>query len=87
MNTSVGALLVSGGRDRSNQDGTSRSGGLLLIKELARRGARQLLAQAMEAEVAEHVEKHRNLTNEGVCAWWRATDTHQNASWSRASGR
>lgn len=34
------------------------------MEELARRGARQLLAQAMEAEVAEHVEKHRNLTDE-----------------------
>lgn len=34
------------------------------MEELARRGARQLLAQAMEAEVAEHLEKHRNLTDE-----------------------
>lgn len=34
------------------------------MEELARRGARQLLAQAMEAEVAEHIEKHRNLTDE-----------------------
>jgi putative transposase len=32
-----------------------------VLEELARRGARQLLAQAMEAEVAEHVEKHRDL--------------------------
>ena len=35
-----------------------------VLEELARRGARQILAQAMEAEVAEHLEKHRNLTNE-----------------------
>ena len=35
-----------------------------VLEELARRGARQLLAQAMEAEVAEHVGKHRNLTDE-----------------------
>lgn len=34
------------------------------MEELARRGARQLLAQAMEAELAEHLEKHRNLTDE-----------------------
>ena len=36
-----------------------------VLEELARRGARQILAQAMEAEVAEHLEKHRNLTDEG----------------------
>lgn len=35
-----------------------------VLEELARRGARQLLAQAMEAEVAEHVEKHRELSDE-----------------------
>ena len=35
-----------------------------VLEELARRGARQLLAHAMEVEVAEHVEKHRNFTNE-----------------------
>jgi len=34
------------------------------LEELARRGARQLLAQALEAEVAEHLEEHRNLTDE-----------------------
>ena len=34
------------------------------MEELARRGARQLLAQAMEAEVGEHIEKHRNLVDE-----------------------
>ena len=35
-----------------------------VLEELARRGAKQLLAHAMEVEVAEHVEKHRNFTNE-----------------------
>jgi putative transposase len=34
------------------------------LEELARKGARQLLAQAMEAEVAEFVEKHGNVTDE-----------------------
>ena len=34
------------------------------LEELARRGARQLLAQAMEVEVAEHLEKNRTLTDE-----------------------
>ncbi len=37
----------------------------VVLEELARRGARQFLAQAMEAEVAEHIEKHRSLTDEG----------------------
>lgn len=32
-----------------------------VLEELARRGARELLARAMEAEVAEHVEKHCDL--------------------------
>jgi transposase-like protein len=35
-----------------------------VLEELARRGARQLLSQAMEAEVAEFVEKHRAMTDE-----------------------
>ncbi len=35
-----------------------------VLEELARRGARELLARAMEAEVAEHVEKYRDLTDE-----------------------
>ena len=39
-----------------------RPGGVL--EELARRGARQLLAQAMEAEVAEFVERHSGMTDE-----------------------
>ena len=39
-----------------------------VLEELARKGARQLLAQAMEAEVAEFVEKHSNRTDEaGRC--------------------
>jgi hypothetical protein len=32
--------------------------------ELARRGARELLARAMEAEIAEHVEKYRDPSDE-----------------------
>ena len=35
-----------------------------VLEELARRGARQMLAQAMEAEVAEFVEKHSGVTDE-----------------------
>jgi len=34
------------------------------LEELARRGARRLLAEAMEAEVAEHVQKYQALTQE-----------------------
>jgi len=32
-----------------------------VLEQLARRGARQMLAQAMEAEVEEFVEKHRRM--------------------------
>ncbi len=35
-----------------------------VLEEVARRGARELLARAMEVEVAEHVEKHREVTDE-----------------------
>ncbi len=35
-----------------------------VLEELARKGARQMLAQAMEAEVAEFVEKHSGVTDE-----------------------
>jgi putative transposase len=35
-----------------------------VLEELARKGARQMLAQAMEAEVAEFVEKHSGVRDE-----------------------
>ena len=35
-----------------------------VLEELARKGARQMLAQAMEAEVAEFVEKHSSMRDE-----------------------
>jgi putative transposase len=34
-----------------------------IVEELARRGARKLLAQAMEVEVAEFIERHRDKTD------------------------
>jgi len=49
-------------QDRSATSELQEPGGVL--EELARKGARQLLAQAMEAEVAEFVEKHSNRTDE-----------------------
>jgi transposase-like protein len=49
-------------QDRSASLELQEPGGVL--EELARKGARQLLAQAMEAEVAEFVEKHSGTTDE-----------------------
>ena len=49
-------------QDRSGASEFQGPGGVL--EELARKGARQLLAQAMEAEVAEFVEKHSGSTDE-----------------------
>ena len=49
-------------QDRSASSELQEPGGVL--EELARKGARQLLAQAMEAEVAEFVEKHSGTTDE-----------------------
>jgi hypothetical protein len=63
-------------QDRSASSELQEPGGVL--EELARKGARQLLAQAMEAEVAEFVEKYSGTTATGTC---------QSASWSRESDR
>jgi putative transposase len=49
-------------QDRSAPLELQGPGGVL--EALARKGARQLLAQAMEAEVAEFVEKHSGTTDE-----------------------
>jgi putative transposase len=49
-------------QDRSAPSELQEPGGVL--EALARKGARQLLAQAMEAEVAEFVEKHCGTTDE-----------------------
>ena len=49
-------------QDKSASSELQEPGGVL--EELARKGARQLLAQAMEAEVAEFVEKHSGTTDE-----------------------
>ena len=49
-------------QDRSASSELQEPGDVL--EELARKGARQLLAQAMEAEVAEFVEKHSATTDE-----------------------
>src|SRR5208337_3520760 len=49
-------------QDRSASSELQEPGGVL--EELARKGARQLLAQAMEAEIAAFVEKHSGTTDE-----------------------
>ena len=49
-------------QDRTAPSELQEPGGVL--EALARKGARQLLAQAMEAEVAEFVEKHSGRTDE-----------------------
>jgi hypothetical protein len=49
-------------QDRTAPSELQEPGGVL--EALARKGARQLLAQAMEAEVAEFVEKHSGTTDE-----------------------
>jgi putative transposase len=48
-------------QDRSASSELQEPGDIL--EELARKGARQLLAQAMEAEVSEFVEKHSGTTD------------------------
>jgi|SRR5579864_5364116 len=49
-------------QDRTTSADLQEPGGVL--EELARKGARQLLAQAMEAEVTEFVEKHSGTSDE-----------------------
>jgi len=57
------------------------------LEELARRGARKLLAQALDAEIAEHLEKHCDVTDEEGRRLVVRTGTSQNESWLRGSGR
>ena len=57
-------MLWIGNRDRSGRSELQGKTSGDILEELARRGARELLARAMEAEVAEHVEKYRELVDE-----------------------
>lgn len=50
--------------DTLHQDGEGREQSLLNLDELARRGARRMLAEALEAEVADYIEAAREQRDE-----------------------
>jgi len=51
-------------QDRSILSGLQELSPVDALEELARRGARKLLAQALDAEIAEHLEKHCDLRDD-----------------------
>jgi hypothetical protein len=65
IRTGVGALVREGApvlklvEDRSlSSDDTAGDGGRSVLDELVREGARQMLAAALQAEVAAYIEAH-----------------------------
>jgi putative transposase len=49
------------------------------LDELAREGARRMLAAALEAEVDAYLAAHAAERDEGAGGWWCATGTPANA--------
>lgn len=47
-----------------HQDGEGREQGLLDLDEIARQGARRMLAEALEAEVRDYIEAAREERDE-----------------------
>jgi hypothetical protein len=46
-----------------------------MLDEIVRDGARQMLAAALQAEVAAFVDAHRGDVDAGAVDWWSATAT------------
>ena len=69
-------LKVVQDADASNENGAA---GGSLLDEIVRDGARQMLAAALQAEVAAYVDAHRRRGRRGrVTGWWSATATTPN---------
>ena len=47
--------------------------GRLLLDEIAREGVRQMLAAALQAEVAAYIDAHRASSTRRATGWWCAT--------------
>ncbi|GAA3145169.1 hypothetical protein GCM10020255_022920 [Rhodococcus baikonurensis] len=62
-------LTVVHENDQSNDDS-----GRSLLDEIVRDGARQMLAAALQAEVAAYIDQFADQVNDGH-AWWSETDT------------
>jgi hypothetical protein len=60
--------------DENEANNTPRRGGSLL-DEIARDGARQMLAAALQAEVAAYIERTPTRSTSTVTGWWSATAT------------
>jgi putative transposase len=64
-------LTVVHGTESANENdgGASRS----LLDEIVRDGARQMLAAALQAEVAAYVEQFADRVDDAGRGWWCAT--------------
>jgi hypothetical protein len=66
-------LKVVQGAAASGDD--TAAGGSSLLDEIVRDGARQMLAVALQAEIAAYIEAHADALDGVVTCWWSATAT------------
>ena len=52
-----------------------------LLDQLVRDGARQMLAAALRAEVADYIEQFADVRDDTGIAWWSATGTTMSGRW------
>ena len=60
--------------------------GASLLDEIVRDGARQMLAAALQAEVAAYIEAHVTRSTRTVAGWWSATGIHAEREVTTAAG-
>ena len=65
---------------RLHQDEAKREELLLDLDEIARAGARRMLAEALEAEVQEYIEAPEASAMMTVTLWWSATATPESGN-------
>ena len=68
-------LTVVHDKDQSNSDN-----GRSLLDEIVRDGARQMLATALQAEVAAYIDQLLTTSTRRGAAWWCATATTPRAT-------
>jgi hypothetical protein len=57
----------------ADADDTRRPGGVALIDEIVREGARRMLAEALQAEVDAYIAGSRTSVTSAGAGWWCAT--------------
>ena len=61
--------------DESEPNATAPVAGGSMLDEIVRDGARQMLAAALQAEVAAYVDAHATRSTRTGTGWWSATAT------------